>query len=188
MVCILSIMTKADLPVVAQQQKTPPVAFVQGRLVYTPDSAGNRIPDFSYAGYMAGEQEIPDAPVRIVVPWKKGDAWSRIQSAIDYVAKLPADQHGIRGAVLLEKGVYELSGGLHIVGSGVVLRGSGMGNNGTTLFANNTSRETVITVSGEDDREVSTPIQVADVYVPVNSNRLNLSSAGSLKPGDMIQV
>ena len=62
----------------------PPVALgSDGRLVYGSDALGNRIPDFSYAGYKAGAEPIPDLPVRVVVPLIKGDATHRIQFAID---------------------------------------------------------------------------------------------------------
>ncbi|MDP4186459.1 MAG: pectate lyase, partial [Bacteroidota bacterium] len=120
-----------------------------GRLVYIPDELGNRIPDFSYCGYMASGQEIPNVPVRVVVPLLKGDATLRIQAAIDYVASLPANKQGIRGAVLLEKGTYEIDGCLKINTSGVVLRGSGMGENGTILLGAGTGRETLISISGK---------------------------------------
>jgi hypothetical protein len=78
--------------------------------VYSTDERGNRIPDFSYCGYMAAEQPIPDVPIRIVVPAVPGDATQRIQRALDYVAALPADPNAIRGAVLLEAGVHTCPG------------------------------------------------------------------------------
>src|ERR1700749_375312 len=84
----------------------PPVTAKGGHLVYTPDERGDRIPDFSYCGYKGGDMPIPDVPVRITAPLKDGDAGFRIQAALDYVAGLPADAQGIRGAVLLEKGTY----------------------------------------------------------------------------------
>src|SRR4030042_2704790 len=65
-------------------KEVPVITGSDGRLVYTADSLGNRVPDFSYCGYMAGEKPIPDAPIRIVVPATEGDATIRIQSAIDY--------------------------------------------------------------------------------------------------------
>ena len=40
----------------------------QTALVYTPDEFGNRIPDFSTAGFRNGSHDIPDVPVRFVVP------------------------------------------------------------------------------------------------------------------------
>ena len=76
----------------------------QKQLAYTPDSLGNRIPDFSYCGYMASEKPIPTIPVRVIVPVVKGDATLRIQSGLDYIASLPIDANGFRGAVLLQKG------------------------------------------------------------------------------------
>src|SRR5690606_6425830 len=81
----------------------PPVSQdASGRLVYIPDAQGNRVPDFSYCGYMASEQPIPHVPVRMVVPLLKGDATLPIQAALDHVAALPPDAEGFRGAVLLE--------------------------------------------------------------------------------------
>ena len=35
-----------------------------GRLAYTPDERGNRIPDFSLCGYRGGGEPLPDVPVR----------------------------------------------------------------------------------------------------------------------------
>src|SRR5262245_28704664 len=69
-----------------------------GRLVYAADARGNRIPDFSHAGY-AGGAAIPDVPVRVVVPPAAGDNGPRIQAAIDFVSHLSPDANGFRGAV-----------------------------------------------------------------------------------------
>src|SRR5262245_46923463 len=79
----------------------PTIALGQGgKIVYKTDSKGNRVPDFSHAGYLGGDATIPDVPVRVVVTPVAGDNTARIQAAIDYVASLPSDQ---RGAVLLDK-------------------------------------------------------------------------------------
>ena len=53
--------------VVAAQKPKPvkpalPVAYIGNKLVYTPDSLGNRIPDFSYCGYKASATSIPFVP------------------------------------------------------------------------------------------------------------------------------
>ena len=57
----------------AQKTAKPAPLFVdKGKLVYTPDSLGNRIPDFSYCGYKASEQPIRNGPnIEIVVPAAK---------------------------------------------------------------------------------------------------------------------
>lgn len=129
------------------KQKLPPVQMGKnGRLVYNPDSLGNKVPDYSTCGYMAADEPIPDVPVRVVVNVANGDATSRIQSALDYVATLPTNERGIRGAVLLGKGTFEVDGSLALKASGVILRGSGMGEDGTVLFAAGNDRETFIHV------------------------------------------
>ena len=162
----------------------PPVAAKGGHLVYAPDERGDRIPDFSYSGYKGGDSSIPNAPVRVIVPLRAGDATLRIQAALDYVGSLPV---GRRGAVLLEKGVYEVAGGLIIRQSGVVLRGSGMGSDGTVLLATGTDRRTLIRVAGVNDRAVSPEVVVADAYVPVNARHLRVA-AGSFHVGDHVLV
>ncbi|OUJ73522.1 pectate lyase [Hymenobacter crusticola] len=167
----------------------PPLSAEKGdKLVYVADEKGNRIPDFSYCGYAASEKAIPDAPVRILVPLKSGDATQRIQAALDYVATLPASRDGIRGAVLLEKGTYEVAGGLQIKASGVVLRGNGMGEDGTILLGSGLSRETLVRILGKNDRKLAAAAPVADAYVPVNATKIRVAKAGAFKAGDQVLV
>ena len=181
-------------PVTAQKktkdpEPPPPVAAEKGgRLIYAPDAKGDRIPDFSYCGYRAGESPIPDVPVRVTVPLKSGDATLRIQAALDYVASLPADRQGIRGAVLLDKGIYEVGGGLVIRQSGVVLRGSGMGEDGTVLLATGHDRRTLIRITGKDDRVLDKEIRVTDAYIPVDAFQVHVSGTNPFKAGDLVRV
>ena len=93
------------------------------RITYLNDEFGNRILDFSTCGYQASEQDIPSVRNVVFVSWKPGDNTTRIQHAIDYVASLPPDISGFRGAVLLDKGEFSLSGSIRIATSGIVLRG-----------------------------------------------------------------
>jgi hypothetical protein len=182
-----------SMPVIAQKPKPvkpiPPISLgTDGKLVYTADSLGNRIPDFSYCGYMAGEQPLPYVPAMVLVPRTNGDATYRIQDAIDYIASLPADKNGFRGAVLLEKGTYEIWGQLSISAPGIVLRGSGMGRDGTILLGEGKSRQTLIAISGKNDRTVSKEIPVENDYVPVNTLQLNIQEHGTFKTGDMVII
>ncbi|HVW14725.1 MAG TPA: DUF6298 domain-containing protein [Mucilaginibacter sp.] len=171
------------------RESAPVIVEKNGKLVYHADSKGDRIPDFSYCGYMASDEPIPDnVPVKVVVPIKKGDATSRIQTALDYVASLPADRNGFRGAVLLNKGTYEVDGSLKIHASGIVLRGTGMDDKGTILFAAGQDRATFIQVSGINDRKESKEIKITDAYVPVNAFTFHIADAENLKAGDMIIV
>ena len=151
----------------------PPLSFDKGKLIYTSDSLGNRIPDFSYCGYMASEKPIPTVPVKVIVPVSKGDATLRIQSALDYVASLPSDANGFRGAVLLQKGTYEVFGQLRITASGVVLRGSGV--NETTIVGAGTGRLALIKIVGKNDKiNWISDIKITDAYVPVNATNFNV--------------
>ncbi|MBA7692888.1 hypothetical protein ES703_101460 [subsurface metagenome] len=131
-------------------------------LKYYPDEFGNRIPDYSYCGYKAGEVTIPSVPVKVIVPLKEGDATEYIQNAIDYVSSLPLNEKRFRGTILLEKGIYTLNGRLKIMASGIVLRGSGTGDKGTTIIASGTARETLIRISGENDREFEPELRLLD--------------------------
>jgi hypothetical protein len=172
----------APKPIIRQEQN--------GRIAYDADERGNRVPDFSHCGYTGGGRAIPDVPVHVSVPPQLGDNTARIQRAIDYIAMLPADSNGIRGAVLLLRGRHEIFGGLHITNSGVVLRGQGMSETGTVLFAAGIDRRTLIRVAGRSDRTVQTNSEwsVVDEYVPVGATSLRLRSAKGLKPGDSIFV
>lgn len=170
-------------------KKPSPVAPAEdGRLAYAPDSLGNRIVDFSYAGYMAGAQAIPDAPIRVTVPAREGDAATRIQAAIDYVGGLPVDANGLRGAVLLGAGTHRVLSGIVMRKSGVVIRGVGMGENGTVLLGDGRTRETVIRVVGLDNVVIKPKLRVTDAYVPVNAMHFEIENAGSLKVGDRVRI
>jgi hypothetical protein len=164
------------------------LGFSSGKLTYIPDSLGNRVPEFSYCGYRAANVPIPDVPVHMVVPVKKGDATARIQAALDYVAALPADKDGIRGAVLLLPGVYEVAGQLNMRASGVVLRGSGFGNNGTVVKGTGKDRQTLIQITGKADKQLNAEIKITDRYVPVNRNIVHIANANAFKAGDKVMI
>ncbi len=176
----------------AAPKKLSPIISVgtDGHLTYDSDEHGNRVPDFSTCGYAGGDRQIPDAPVRVVVSPISADETARIQKAIDYVATLPADANGMRGAVLLLKGRHEVSSGLQITNSGVVLRGQGMGEDGTVLVATGTDRRTLIRIIGKND--ISTrgdpAWQISDDYVPVGATSFHVKDASGLKAGGTIQV
>jgi len=173
----------------AQKAPKPPSPLVIGKtLAYTPDSLGNRIPDFSYCGYKASEALIPLVPARIVVPLIKDDATAQLQAAIDYVATLPVDSLGFRGAVLLQKGRYNVEGQLKIRATGIVLRGAGAGDEGTVLFGKGKDRETLIRILGHSDRLLMNHTSITDAYVPVNATKFTVARASYFKTGDAIVI
>ncbi|MEO7309970.1 MAG: DUF6298 domain-containing protein [Chitinophagaceae bacterium] len=166
----------------------PPMAAIGSKLVYSPDSLGNRIPDFSYCGYEASEEAIPNVAIKAVVPVAKGDATLRIQTALDYVAALPVDAHGFRGAVLLQKGSYEVVGQLRINASGVVLRGSGMNQSGTTVVGAGTGRLALMKIIGQNDRTETVAMPVSDAYVPVNAMSFSVVDGNVFNKGDKVII
>src|SRR5687768_18149223 len=82
-----------------------------GKLVYKTTPAGDRIMDFSHAGYMGGGVALPDVPVKKTIHPAGGDkdAAAAIQAAIDEVAAMPPTTEGFRGAVLLGPGSFNCS-------------------------------------------------------------------------------
>ena len=155
-------------------------------ITYLNDERGNRILDFSYCGYHASGQDIPSVGNAVFVPWKAGDNTARIQRAIDYVASLTPNTSGFRGAVLLDRGEFSLSGELRISASGIVLRG--MDREKTILLKKGVDRGALIYMEGIDNLNAKDTLQVLSAYVPVNERTLQVASGTSLKKGDRIMV
>ena len=135
---------------------------------------------------VTSEQDIPSVRNVVFVSWKPGDNTTRIQRAIDYVASLPPDISGFRGAVLLDKGEFSLSGSIRIATSGIVLRG--MDKESTILLKKGVDRGSLIYMEGENDLVIKDTLQVLSNYVPVNTKTLEVALGTSLKKGDRIMV
>ncbi|HYC70378.1 MAG TPA: DUF6298 domain-containing protein [Opitutaceae bacterium] len=160
-----------------------------GRLVYETLARGDRVPDFSHAGFGGGGVALPVVPARVVVAPAEGDDGARIQAAIDHVAALPPDARGFRGAVLLAPGRFELAGRLRIAASGVVLRGSGPDESGTVLVATGHDRRAVVEVAGRDERAPLGPrLAVKDDYVPVGATEVRVEQAAGLRAGMAVTI
>lgn len=166
-----------------------------GRLTYRPYAncgdarAVNVLPDWSWCGYMGGGVRIPDVPVRATVSPIRGDDRLNIQSAIDAVSQLPCDANGLRGAVLLTAGRYEVEGTLNITASGVVLRGEGQGPDGTVLVDTGQGADTLIAVEGGPRADLpETRARIIDPFVPVGAVRMRVSSTAGFAAGDRIIV
>ncbi len=188
---MLVALTIAAIGVMAVEDRALPVyPGEDGRLVYEPDERGNTIPDFSNCGYRGGGVPLPDVPVRVTLEPEEGDDGDRIQAAIDQVSEMPLDDDGFRGAVLLGAGEYQIEGTLRIAASGVVLRGEGDGEDGTILLATGNEQRTLITVSGEGNREEieGTRVAVTDDYVPIGARTMTVEDAGDLSVGDDVVV
>ncbi len=186
---------------IVKAQDIPPTTSLiypgtDGNLVYVADSLGNKIPDFSNAGYRGGGVSIPYVATKETVWPVPGDNSANIQAAIDRVSALPLDASGFRGAVLLKMGTYELEKPLNIKTSGVVLRGEGMSDIGTILIGKIPKdrqvfgRGGLVNISGPTgiSAQEETKQLITDKYVPVGARSFNVVSAKAFKAGDKILV
>jgi hypothetical protein len=159
----------------------------KGKLVYKTLVTGDKIMDFSYAGYMGGGVKIPSIDVKITLSPVAGDNSAAIQQAIDEVSKMKL-VNGFRGTVLLKPGVYDCEKPLLINTSGVVLRGSGSDEKGTVL--NLTGKpHAAVTVRGEvRSKVIGEATTITDSYVPSGSASFTVANASGLKAGDTIRI
>jgi hypothetical protein len=156
-----------------------------GKLVYGTTPRGDRIMDFSFAGYMAGGVALPAVPAVETVKPSDSDAAAEIQKAIDAVSQLPL-QNGFRGAVELGPGTYLCGNTITLRADGVVLRGSGAEK---TILSATGKPHLCLSIEGEAElKKQGKPIPVVDEYVPSGSNVIHLLDASSLKVGDAIVV
>lgn len=160
-----------------------------GRLAYLDLGKGDRVPDFSHAGYRGGGVALPVLPAKVRVDPAAGDDGARIQAAIDFVSELAPDASGRRGAIELAPGRYEVEGQLKITAAGVVLRGAGAGADGSILVATGTGRRALIEVAGRYERkELAAVCAFADDYVSVGATRLRVTSASGLEAGQRLAI
>ena len=159
-----------------------------GTLVYNTLPNGDRIMDFSSAGYMGGGVSLPNPPVRQTVSPSGGDDTAAIQAAINAVSRRKPDADGLRGAVLLTPGTFNCSGTLNITTGGVVLRGSGSDSEGTVLnMTGNPHRALNIQGSGSW-QTVGRSATMTDSYVPSGSLSFNVDDASGFGVGDTILI
>jgi len=160
----------------------------QGKLVYKPlNDRGDRIMDFSHAGYRGGGVAIPTVPVAVTLGPSGGDDTAAIQAALDMVSRLPLT-NGVRGAVLLKPGTYRSGSTLDIAASGVVLRGSGARDGGTIIDLTSTSH-LFVRIHGAGGRATAGPkVTITDEYVPAGATSFTVDDASAFKVGDAVVI
>jgi hypothetical protein len=170
------------------------VRYVNGRLDYPADAEKNRIPDFSFAGYRYGEVPIPDVPEVMHLAPITGDNTTHIQAALDAVGARPL-VNGLRGALVLGPGRYEVAGTLRVNRAGVVLRGSGDGADpavDTIIVATGDiphQRTVIIAGSGSRNWNEGSPrSDVVAPFVQVSARELEVASATGFAVGDAVVI
>src|SRR3954471_8568228 len=160
-----------------------------GKLVYASDAKGNRIMDFSSAGYRQGGVALPNVPVAATLSPTGLDDTAAIQAAIDAVSLLPQDASGARGAVLLNPGTYNISSTININASGVVLRGSGSsGASRSTINMTGATGFLAVSVMGSGSYELSNTASFINQYVPSGSTTVTVTDAAGFAVGDEVLV
>jgi hypothetical protein len=176
-----------------------------GKLEYKTTPAGDRIMDFSSAGYKGGGAALPNVPTKKTVQPSGGrDDTAAIQAAIDVVSALPLID-GSRGAVELAPGEYKCATPISIAASGVVLRGSSSSGDQKSTIKLTGRPHTAITVrtpgsgrgrkgaAAESDTAPSgdfKPVEttVADAYVPSGAKSFTVAGPKGFAVGDLISI
>ena len=181
-----------SLDVVLAQTSSLVSVGINGKLIYTPDSKGNIVPDFSGVGYMNSESPIPAVDVVLTVNPVAGDNLANVQNAINQVAAMPLDANGFRGAILLKAGTYNNSDIVTISASGIVLRGEGFDGNGTNFIATKTSQHILFNFTGASGTAYnsanSTRKKITDLYVPIGAKQITVASGHTFDVGDKVFV
>src|SRR5215831_17020893 len=166
-------------------------AFIDetGMLAYgTLSQGGDRLLDFSYAGYAGGGVAIPFVATQQTVGPSGDDDTGAIQAAIDAVSLLSPGDDGFRGAVQLSQGTFTLQGSLSIRASGVVLRGSGSGPDGSILMVAGNPRA-LISIQGSGSWATSGGrASIVDDYVASGSNSFTVDDASGFAVGMAVLV
>jgi MYXO-CTERM domain-containing protein len=166
------------------------------RLRSVADDSGNRIPDYSHAGYLGGGVPLPDVPAVKTVGPVAGDNRAHLQAALDEIAAMPPGADGFRGALQLEPGHYEVSDTVRVNADGIVLRGAGRASDvatNTHIVRTATGTGPVIVLGGgtADRWREELPDSRSDVisdFVQVGSKAFEIADPDKYEVGDNIIV
>ncbi|MCB9082576.1 MAG: T9SS type A sorting domain-containing protein [Lewinellaceae bacterium] len=183
---------------VAQSPSSIVYEDAEGCLRYVADQEGNYIADFSMAGYRNGEVPLPVIPVVMTIGPVTGDNTAHLQTALDQVGAMPPDANGFRGALLLEPGIYDVSGTVTIRESGVVLRGSGNGEDPLTNtiirgIGNTPNQRDLLRIGNGSGANWETAVPgsyalITNTWLPAGSRSVQVNNPDKFKIGDPVVV
>ena len=157
------------------------------KLIYAHTKKGDRIADYSFAGYKGGGIALPEIPGRFTVQPSGKDDTVSIQHAIDQLGELPLI-NGSRGAVVLGPGIYHLDGTLRLARAGMVLRGAGMDAQGTTLLLTGSPHMAVLIAGELKQRTIGNAGTVIDPYIASGTSSFQVTDSSNLNAGDTILI
>lgn len=157
-----------------------------GKLTYKKTERGDRIMDFSHAGYMGGGVALPDVAVKRTLNPTGADDSAAIQTAIDELAALPLEKH-FRGAILLEPGTYLCSNTINIHASGIVLRGSGTN---TILQLKGAPHPAITARATNQSRATNSTLQtpIRGKYIPAGADNFEIADNTGWAIGDRVEI
>jgi hypothetical protein len=188
---LLCVVVACSTPVLAAEDWIDVDA--NGNLIYRQVHEGDRVPDFSAAGYgVAGESLPLVAKVGEVSPRRDpltvgDDDADRIQAAIDAAGALPLNAEGFRGAIELAPGDYIINKTITVAYSGIVLRGA-RGPGRARLVAGAANGPMIVIAGEGKPRASEPPRKIMDAYVAVGARTLTVSAATGLSVGDHVMV
>lgn len=172
-----------------------------GRLIYQMDHRGDRLLDYSTAGYEMGApvpqaSEVVDASRIVNRSPIAGDNRAHIQAAINQVAAMPLNANGYRGIVQLAAGQYDISNTLQIGTSGIILRGVGDGTSpaSNTVLRSTSTNQIVMVDVGNFDQYANdlfrsgSPVNIVDEIVPAGVTSFRVATTAGYNVGDWINV
>jgi hypothetical protein len=163
------------------------VRIVDGRLTYPADSEGNRIVDFSNAGYAGGDRAIPNV-TRVVGSVTPSMAVAQINAAISQAGNLTSASNP--GVVTFAAGTYNVGSTIIVDKPGIILRGAG-----ASTIIKATAGGVILRVDGKtpsrydwDEVATGTRVRITTPKVQVGSRTFQVANASLFKQGDEIIV
>ena len=180
-------------------QSVPLIRSDQGGLVYELSIQGDRVPDFSYCGYMASAEAIPAVATRLRLTPSGGDDTRHIQAALDHLSQMAVNESGWHGALQLSTGDFLVNGTLKLRSSNVVLRGTVEGEVRTKIIATGNSRRPLIVVGNDaaarddsatadgDAEKLLASARVSE-RVPIGSMSVSVAGVDGFHVGQRVRV
>lgn len=190
MLAACATIARASIPTTYPTGSGISIGFAGGHVTYGLNSVGDRIPDYSSAGYGGGGVTIPSPSVTTTLnPNASGDDTARIQAAIDNIGNQSVGANGFRGVLKLNAGVYRISTALNVGFSGIVIRGAGSGPGGTILRRTAANGDAITVDNGGGLKsQVGSTYNITTSYVPVGATYFALNTTSGLAVGDTISI
>ncbi|MBE7019957.1 MAG: hypothetical protein E7411_00795 [Ruminococcaceae bacterium] len=188
-------------PAKTQLTYTPPIQKIAvpaniiapegDKLVYKSyNEKGDKLTDFSYAGFFAGDYLPPESEslsiVETISPTGTKDDTAHIQAAIDRHER----KDGKMGILKLKAGRYYINTEGIKIKSGVLLSGEGQGPGGTVLYPFADKQYTAVRIEGKQYTELLSTALISDEYVKAGSDKIHIdeSRINHFKVGDRIVI